>query len=94
MEKQKEFHDDSKEIYSFEADHDDAEEKREAKAELCCCACIPKRYLVAIMSFFGFVNVYMLRVNLSVALVAMVSNTTGRLENGTEIIVSIFFYLF
>ena len=41
------------------------------------------------MSFFGFVNVYALRVNLSVALVAMVSNTTVKFENGTEFIVSI-----
>lgn len=73
-------------IYSFEADN--VEGNRETKEESCCCACLPKRYLVAIMSFLGFVNVYALRVNLSVALVAMVSNTTIKLENGTEYIVS------
>jgi len=58
-----------------------------AKSDLCCCACLPKRYLVAIMSFLGFVNVYALRVNLSVALVAMVSNTTAFHPNGTEYVV-------
>jgi len=55
--------------------------------ENCCCSCLPKRYLVAILSFFGFVNVYALRVNLSVALVAMVSNTTRFYPNGTEYVV-------
>ena len=40
------------------------------------CGLLPKRYLLAILSFFGFLNVYALRVNLSVALVAMVSNRT------------------
>ncbi|XP_035828102.1 sialin [Aplysia californica] len=33
------------------------------------------RHILALMAFFGFVNVYALRVNLSVALVAMVNNT-------------------
>lgn len=42
-----------------------------------CCSWPPaKRYLVAILSLFGFANVYALRVNLSIALVAMVSNHT------------------
>lgn len=36
----------------------------------------PKRYLLGIMAFFGFCNVYALRVNLSVAVVAMTSNHT------------------
>lgn len=38
------------------------------------CA-IPCRYSLALMGCFGFVNVYALRVNLSVALVAMVNST-------------------
>ena len=88
MDKQKEEFNDDSEVYQYSFEADNVEEKREAKAELCCCACLPKRYLVAIMSFFGFVNVYALRVNLSVALVAMVSNTTVKFENGTEFIVS------
>lgn len=45
---------------------------------------IPRRYIVAIMAFFGFCNVYALRVNLSVAIVAMTSNYS-HIENGTEI---------
>ncbi|KAG1655420.1 Sialin [Nymphon striatum] len=47
------------------------------------CQRIPKRYILAIMSFLGFFNVYALRVNLSIAIVAMVSNTTTVLDNGT-----------
>ncbi|XP_018906661.2 sialin isoform X2 [Bemisia tabaci] len=47
-----------------------------------------RRYLVAFLAFLGFFNVYTLRVNLSVAIVAM---TTGqilkeKLENGTTVI--------
>ena len=34
-----------------------------------------KRQLLALMGFFGFANVYAMRVNLSVAIVAMVNNT-------------------
>lgn len=48
------------------------------------CHCIPKRYVVAILSFFGFLNVYALRVNLSIALVAMVSNRTIYDSNGNK----------
>lgn len=36
---------------------------------------IPARYVLAIMGCLGFVNVYILRVNLSMALVVMVNNT-------------------
>jgi len=46
---------------------------------------IKRRFVVAILAFFGFVNVYMLRVNLSVAVVAMTTNKTrGFFPNGTE----------
>lgn len=44
---------------------------------------IPRRYVVATMAFFGFCNVYALRVNMSVAIVAMTTNYTY-IENGTE----------
>ena len=37
--------------------------------------CIPARYTLAVLSFLGFVNVYALRVNLSVAIVEMVNST-------------------
>lgn len=46
---------------------------------------IKRRFVVAILAFFGFVNVYMLRVNLSIAVVAMTSNKTRMLRNGTEV---------
>jgi len=49
------------------------------------CGLMPKRYLLAILSFFGFLNVYALRVNLSVALVAMVSNRTITSTTGITI---------
>lgn len=39
------------------------------------CPWIPARYVLAIMGFLGFVNVYALRVNLSMAIVVMVNNT-------------------
>ncbi|CAO1314915.1 unnamed protein product [Diamesa tonsa] len=42
-----------------------------------------RRYLVVLMAFFGFFNVYALRVNLSVAIVAMTENRTILHENGT-----------
>ena len=35
-----------------------------------------KRYIISILALLGFCNVYALRVNLSVALVAMVTNST------------------
>nr|CAG4645485.1 EOG090X04X8 [Lynceus sp. MCZ IZ 141354] len=41
-----------------------------------------RRYLVAIMAFLGFFNVYSLRVNLSMAIVAMTANRTETV-NGT-----------
>ncbi|PSN50732.1 Vesicular glutamate transporter 2 [Blattella germanica] len=44
---------------------------------------IPRRYVVAIMAFLGFCNLYALRVNLSVAIVAMTANYSYTLENGT-----------
>ncbi|KAF5289891.1 hypothetical protein FQA39_LY14953 [Lamprigera yunnana] len=41
-----------------------------------------RRYVVAILAFFGFFNVYALRVNLSIAIVAMTENKTIVLEDG------------
>ncbi|XP_055373403.1 sialin-like [Condylostylus longicornis] len=43
-----------------------------------------KRYIVVLLAFFGFFNVYSLRVNLSVAIVAMTENRSHIDENGTE----------
>ncbi|CAL1540560.1 unnamed protein product [Lymnaea stagnalis] len=43
---------------------------------------LPKRYVIAAMAFLGFANLYALRVNLSVALVAMTTNKS-EIINGT-----------
>nr|CAG4638404.1 EOG090X04X8 [Cyclestheria hislopi] len=43
----------------------------------------PRRYVVAVLAFFGFFNIYSLRVNLSIAIVAMTENHTVIYENGT-----------
>ena len=51
--------------------------------------CISKRYVVAILSFFGFFNVYCLRVDLSIAIVAMTNNHTRLTLKGEEYEVSL-----
>lgn len=43
------------------------------------------------MGFFGFFMIYALRVNLSIAIVAMTENKTVVFENGTEYYVSQYF---
>lgn len=48
---------------------------------------IPKRYIVGVMAFFGFCNIYALRVNLSVAIVAMTSNHTKSLGGNRTVTV-------
>ena len=42
-----------------------------------CLPCIPVRYVLAFVSFLGFVNVYILRVNLSMAIIQMVDTTSN-----------------
>lgn len=42
-----------------------------------------KRYLIVLLAFFGFFNVYALRVNLSVAIVAMTENRTVEHSDGS-----------
>ncbi|GFG28742.1 hypothetical protein Cfor_02989 [Coptotermes formosanus] len=44
-----------------------------------------RRYVVAFLAFLGFFNVYALRVNLSVAIVAMTASRNVTLSNGTTI---------
>ncbi|XP_053602667.1 vesicular glutamate transporter 1 isoform X1 [Plodia interpunctella] len=46
-----------------------------------------RRIVVALLAFFGFFNVYALRVNLSVAVVAMTEPLKTTLENGTVVYV-------
>lgn len=47
---------------------------------------LPRRYLVALLSFFGFANIYAMRVNLSVAIVVMTHNRTYISANGTQVV--------
>ena len=54
-----------------------------------CCRdyfpCIPARYILSVMGCIGFVIVYALRVNMSVALVAMVNETaTSNKAHGSD----------
>jgi len=42
-----------------------------------------RRYLVVLLAFFGFINIYTLRINLSVAIVAMTENRTIEHANGS-----------
>lgn len=42
-----------------------------------------RRYIVVLLSFLGYVSSYTLRVNLSVAIVAMTQNRTVVHDNGT-----------
>lgn len=53
----------------------------------------PKRYVLAIMTFLGFMNMYALRVNLNVALGAMVNNHTVQVGGMTFLRVR-FIYIF
>ena len=46
--------------------------------------------MVACMAFFGFCVIYMLRVNLSVAIVAMTQNRTHTADDGTIAVVRMF----
>jgi ACS family sodium-dependent inorganic phosphate cotransporter len=50
--------------------------------------------VVAFLAFLGFFNVYALRVNLSVATVAMTANRNITMNNGTTIIVSQHIYIY
>ncbi|XP_072381504.1 sialin-like [Diabrotica undecimpunctata] len=45
-----------------------------------------KRYIVAILAFFGFMNIYSLRSNLSIAIVDMTSLKNVSLQNGTNVL--------
>ena len=48
---------------------------------------LPKRYMVAMLSFLGFANIYAMRVNISMAIAVMVANQTV-IQDGKEVQVS------
>ena len=47
---------------------------------------MPARYVLTIMMFLGFVNVYALRINLSMAIVAMANNNKYRLYTELKVV--------
>ncbi|XP_059083587.1 sialin-like isoform X2 [Tigriopus californicus] len=47
---------------------------------------VERRYVVASLAFFGFCVIYMLRVNLSVAIVAMTANRSHTMDDGKIIV--------
>ncbi|GBO14675.1 hypothetical protein AVEN_39148-1, partial [Araneus ventricosus] len=44
---------------------------------------LPKRFIVTILGFFGMFNVFAMRMNMSVAIVAMVNISSALPENNT-----------
>ena len=54
----------------------------------CNCSPFSKRYMISILALLGFCNVYALRVNLSVALVAMVAKSWTLDKEGRKVEVS------
>ena len=60
-------------------------EKHERSSSTTKTIGVPKRYIMLLMIFVGFVNIYAMRVNLNVALVGMVNNQTI-IQGGVKII--------
>ncbi|PFX25882.1 Vesicular glutamate transporter 2 [Stylophora pistillata] len=61
---------------------EEAENSGQNSRTKCNCSPFSKRYMISILALLGFANVYALRVNLSVALVAMVTKTSTLDEEG------------
>lgn len=53
-------------------------------SESFCKLLFLRRNMVSFLAFFGFFNIYSLRVNLSVAVVAMTQNYTIQTDDGIE----------
>ena len=47
---------------------------------------IPKRYILSLLAFFGFFNAYILRSNLSIAIITMVKPTIYISSNNISVI--------
>jgi hypothetical protein len=62
--------------------------REQSRQHTSLCVWQKRRFIVALLAFFGFFNVYALRVNLSVAVVAMTEPVETKLENGTIVMVS------
>lgn len=64
------------------------------KRNECTSSCIKKRNLIALLSFFGFFNVYCLRVDLSITLVAMTNPHVRMTLLGEEYMVRAYSFLY
>ena len=71
----------------------ETERSRKGSCNKCKCTVIPKRYIISFLALLGFFNVYALRVNLSVALVAMVSNSTVIKEGKMIEVIKVLFFV-
>jgi len=47
----------------------------------------PKRYLLSLLAFFGFFNAFVLRSNLSIAIVPMIKSNVHLLSTNTTVII-------
>ena len=70
-----------------EGEEEDCEPTDKRASGGCCSAgssvhCVPKRYVFLLLGFLGFLNLYTLRLNLSVAVVQMDADTAS-LRNGS-----------
>ncbi|KAL9965860.1 hypothetical protein ACROYT_G029714 [Oculina patagonica] len=63
----------------------EAEHSSQNSSSRCNCSPFSKRYIISILALLGFCNVYALRVNLSVALVAMVSKSSTLNKEGKTV---------
>ncbi|XP_052254003.1 sialin-like isoform X2 [Dreissena polymorpha] len=75
------------EFQTAEEQHDLLRHRRYLSLSLKLGTWIPKRYVVGIMAFFGFCNIYALRVNLSVAIVAMTSNHSQNIAGNKTLVI-------
>ena len=64
--------------------HDEEVTQSESTRRCHAMCFLPKRYMVAMLSFLGFANIYAMRVNLSVAIAVMVANQTV-IRDGKEV---------
>lgn len=67
----------------------ETEHSGEDSGRRCNCSPFSKRYIISVLALLGFCNVYALRVNLSVALVAMVAKSSTLDKEGKVVEVSI-----
>ena len=73
-----------KDVHSSEMTHDNEVTQSQRTCPCSAMCFLPKRYMVAMLSFLGFANIYAMRVNLSVAIAVMVANQTV-IQDGKEV---------